>query len=408
MLVRIPRLRARAGARAASLVLLALAGLFGVASRPAEAIDLWPLYVNAEDEFSVLWPLFERDGNFAMVFPFYYRTNEGKDHHVLWPFLKISEGRARRVLPVWFRGGEQDFMLFPLIRQRPESTFWSIPPTYVRHDGTLTGVYPLFIRTTDSLFVFPTFYRSRMEGREKLMVFPFFSHSHDAATKERKTRVMLLYNSESRPGESSTMLFPFFHRAKEGEDRRLWLAPYYGSTTGEGDARRRYHSLVPLLFRERGKDYAFDAVAPFFFRERAGESSMMAMLPFFWREKSPESSFLLAGTFWKERSPSSRGIGLVPFYGTGSSTDHAPIVVHPGMEGPTPEGAEARPAPAPGPVVTRHWTRLLAGFYSRKAVERDGVLVSRYRRFGIFSDTLHEDGRRVFRLLGIPVRERVN
>ena len=111
--------------RRLSLVLaLALISL----SARAFSIDAWPLLEKTPKSTTVLYPFYVHEGKFLMLFPAYYRTNEGRDQHFVWPLVKTSDGRLTRVAPVWFSGNEKEYVLFPLIWQNEESTFWSVPP----------------------------------------------------------------------------------------------------------------------------------------------------------------------------------------------------------------------------------------------------------------------------------------
>ena len=65
--------------RATATLLLALASPLSVHA----AVDAWPLLEIDEDTTTVLYPLYVDDGDFQMVFPLYYRTNEGRDHHAV-------------------------------------------------------------------------------------------------------------------------------------------------------------------------------------------------------------------------------------------------------------------------------------------------------------------------------------
>ena len=75
-------------------VLLAALWLVTPARTSHADIDLWPLLEISDDSTTVLYPLFVHEGPFMMIFPLYYRTNEGSDHHLAWPFFKISEGEV--------------------------------------------------------------------------------------------------------------------------------------------------------------------------------------------------------------------------------------------------------------------------------------------------------------------------
>jgi len=132
-------------------------GLFvltvGAHPRQARAeVDWWPLFQKSEEGMTVLYPLYVREGDFQMIFPFYYRTNQGRDTHLLWPLIKLSEGRIERVAPFWFSADDDEFTLFPLIHRDSDATITLIPPMYTRADGTQTTFVPFYsVSETKSL-----------------------------------------------------------------------------------------------------------------------------------------------------------------------------------------------------------------------------------------------------------------
>ena len=154
-----------------SLVLAALA----LPGRLGAEVNLWPAFESTEDSTTVLYPFFVHEGDFMMVFPWYYRTNGGKDHHVLWPIAKTSEGRVARLAPFWFSGQDGAFTLFPLIRQTSDYTVWTVPPVYHRHDGSFQAVFPFYMRSPEKLYVFPTFYRSQSQSVTRTLLFPVYA-----------------------------------------------------------------------------------------------------------------------------------------------------------------------------------------------------------------------------------------
>jgi hypothetical protein len=58
-------------------------------------VDLWPFLELSDRQTTVMYPFYVHEGDFMMVFPAYYRTNEGHDHHVLWPLAKHLEQKGR-------------------------------------------------------------------------------------------------------------------------------------------------------------------------------------------------------------------------------------------------------------------------------------------------------------------------
>ena len=281
-----------------------------LAALPARAdVDLWPLLEIDDDTTTVAYPLFVKDGDFMMVFPLYTRTNGARDHHVLWPLLKTSEGRLTRLAPLYFSAHEDEFTLFPLIRQTPDYVAWSVPPVYADRHEKFWMLFPLYLRDDDLHLAFPNLY------------------------------------FENGPGGSRRFgSVGIFDYAREGDDRTLhaplWLA---GARFG-GDTRWSY--LAPL--------YA-------------------------WRE-DPEREMLFILTYYRTRSAVRESTGVFPFYAV----------------------AEER-----GSSRRKHSWSVLWPLYERvEVVDEGGALLSRQRRFLLFSDALDEEGNRTLRIIGIPVVER--
>jgi hypothetical protein len=107
-------------------------------------VDAWPFYQTSEDGTTVMYPFYERDGAFRMIFPFYYETNEGADTHFLWPMVKVADGRLERFAPFWFSAESGEFTIFPLIRRDAEGTLTTVPPMYTAADGLQTTVIPFY------------------------------------------------------------------------------------------------------------------------------------------------------------------------------------------------------------------------------------------------------------------------
>ena len=147
------------------LIALLLMLLLAVPGTSRSDVDLWPFLEISDRSTTVLYPFYVREGKFLMMFPFYYRTNEGQDHHFVWPLVKFSEGRLKRILPLWLSPREGEYTLFPIFRWTPRQILWPVPPIYLKRDGTFRLVPPLYAKRGDTEIVPPSFYRVREEGK---------------------------------------------------------------------------------------------------------------------------------------------------------------------------------------------------------------------------------------------------
>lgn len=128
----------------------ALSMLCMVPGPAAADVDLWPLFEKTDDSLTVLYPFWVQEKSFHMVLPFYYRTNEGRDQHVLWPLFKFSGGRGLvRAAPLYF-GGESDgeYTLFPFYQHTAEHTITLIPPRYTTADDQVEVIFPVYAYTS--------------------------------------------------------------------------------------------------------------------------------------------------------------------------------------------------------------------------------------------------------------------
>jgi hypothetical protein len=282
----------------------------------ARGIDLWPALVLSERETVVLYPLYVREQqsaritgvdpgrveiqlgseeegaresigpdesfaglsypelvergvgplrtpDFLMLFPWYYRTNYGRDHHALWPLFKSSRGRVERVAPIWFRS-ESSFTLLPIIHRTPTLTLWAIPPTVMRRDGSMTAVFPLFARREHELYVAPTYYRTRRPGEPAVdALLPFWFYRRDASSSlvdllvlfgwqrgpdsDAEWALPLFYDQRQPERRRTGLLLPLYYRDREPDRARTWLLPVYV----ERGARASRTWVVPLWLSTR-------------------------------------------------------------------------------------------------------------------------------------------------------------
>jgi hypothetical protein len=240
------------------------AALLALALIPARAraLDLWPLAEFSDERTMVLYPLYEREGNFEMIFPFYYRTNQGRDHHFVWPIAKVSEGRLTRLAPFWYSADADTFTIFPLLRQTPDYTCWTVPPIYTRHDGKFKAVWPFYAQSPNLLFVAPSFVRTTEGNNTRAMMIPFYFSNRSPERASYEVPILFSYATDrsgydlwllpfwrsEHGAEQEAMLLPFYfrsaHAVSGGQANRLWLLPWVQGTSPSG----RYHGLLPLYF----------------------------------------------------------------------------------------------------------------------------------------------------------------
>ncbi|MBI4878628.1 MAG: hypothetical protein HY812_03075 [Planctomycetes bacterium] len=183
--------------------------------------DLWPLYERDKDSLTVAYPLYVREGPFRLVFPFYCRTNEGRDHHVLWPLVKVSEGRLVRAAPFYYSAQEDRFTLLPLIHQTPERTILGVPPAYIEGDFQL--VLPFYLRTGGHRVVLPGVYWRTNGGEVDRVVCPLVVYAREGNAR----KLYVLSAGAAWGGKSHRQWFlPLFSRSEAADARKLWLAPY--------------------------------------------------------------------------------------------------------------------------------------------------------------------------------------
>ncbi len=203
---------------ARTLVLVsAAAALCGCAST-----DLWPLYERDQDSLTVAYPFYVREGPFRLVFPFYCRTNEGRDHHVLWPLAKVSDGRLVRAAPLYYSAQEDRFTLLPLIHQTPERTILGVPPAYIEGDFLL--VLPFYLQSSGHRFVAPCVYWHTDRGEvDRVCCLPAVVYQ-----RERDARSLYVLSAGAAWGGKShrQWFLPLFSRSVAADSRKLWLAPY--------------------------------------------------------------------------------------------------------------------------------------------------------------------------------------
>lgn len=201
--------------------------------------------------------------DFIMAFPWYYRTDYGRDQHVLWPIYKRSRGRTERVAPLWF-AGENSYTLLPIIHRTPTYTLWLTPPVYVERDGPTWAVFPLFLRTEYEFYSLPAYYRRR------------------------------------KPGEPAVdMLFPLYGWQRDAHQQTLWaVAGLYGRIRGPDDATEDW--VFPLWYHGHdAKSERTGILFPLYFGIREPQRSATWLLPV-WIDRTPTLSRTWVVPFWLE------------------------------------------------------------------------------------------------------------
>jgi hypothetical protein len=254
---------------AAALVAIAL--LIAAVPRSQADVNLWPLLELSEDETTVLYPLFVNEPRFQMIFPFYYKANESRDTHLLWPLIKFHDGKLQRAAPFYFRDNE-NYTFFPVIRQTEAYTMWFIPPMYFDKDGDFSAIVPIYIASQHAKFLFPnTYWHRDSEGEvDNWCFWPIATH--DTRDGDDYMRVLNYARSTNADKEWSTF-FPLYFKGKSADEEETWMLPYYSfeserqstrclfplfhgsnETFANGQSRRTRNVLWPLYHLEEERD----------------------------------------------------------------------------------------------------------------------------------------------------------
>ena len=177
------------------LFLLAL----GLVPSTAHAdVHLWPVFEVSKDELSILYPLFSHDDSMTMIFPLYYGFPKEEEHHLLWPLVKVKEGRVTRVFPSWFQEEGGDFLFFPFAARTSGKTFLLLPPMLLDEHGSLQALFPFYIRSTGS-----TSAKGQTESTQHIL-WPIYSRSdvkdEDGNLVSRNRRWLIFSESVDEKG----------------------------------------------------------------------------------------------------------------------------------------------------------------------------------------------------------------
>jgi hypothetical protein len=330
---------------------LASPGLASSEGGQRPKVDAWPLLEIDEDTTTVLYPLYSKEGDSITSFPFYYRTNGGRDHHVLWPMVKVSDGHLERVAPLYF-SGEDQLTIFPLIHRTEQSTTLLFPPAHWRHDGDFFALLPFYARSGDHRFYAPSIF---VEVKDK----HGDKHGDKGERRIERIHAVPLFNYEQRSGRQRKKLnILFLSRNQWGEDwREIKLLPMGAVRSGTAD------------------DYVW--IGPYY---QDDEVRMVAPLYYENETAHEHDRWILT---WREQRSNDRQISAVyPFYSDTHDTIHG--------------NRKRRTLSALWPVYHREEILSDAG-------DRDSMK----RRFLMFSDVRSADGTRRFELFGLPVSETV-
>ena len=305
-------------------------------------IDAWPFLEITDDSTTVCYPFYVKEKNFKMIFPLYFNTNDGKDYHFFWPLVKISEKRLQRAIPFWYTENE-DFTLFPLIRQTPEYTFWSVPPIFFDKKQNFSAVIPFYIKNENKRFIFPNiYYHKENDVITDLKIFPFVDSVNRNDVKS--INYCYLLGNKQKKNFYSKWFLPFYYSNKQKGKETLWALPYYYKKNDH----QVINEVVPIYQKIEGK----------------------------WHRS------LRVFNYYHKTEPKWEKTGIFPIYQfkqSQLSKNRSKSVID-----------------------------MFCFMYRKEIItSEDGKLLERKRRFLIFSDELNSEGKRLFKILGNIISERV-
>jgi hypothetical protein len=315
-------------------------------------VDLWPLLELNDNTTTVCYPLYSQEGKFKMIMNLYVNTDDGKEHHIFWPFVKFSEDKLERLTPFYFSDTPNEFILFPFMFQTQNFTLWTVPPVYMRKDGDFKAVIPLYIKNKNSLFVFPNIFINEEPDGKSVDVFPFYSYSHKkiANSVRDELRIGNYVYSENFERKSSAF-FPLYAKeiAKNSQaDSSFMIVPYYHEWCDE-------------------RNYSKHIFAPFFATKTSKEESYTWLL-----------------NYYKYQSENKSTLNVFPFYGVTEEVNYQR-------------------------ETTKESMWVVWPFYARERKSgNDGKVIAKNNRFLIFSNNLERSGKRTFSIFGKVITERMN
>jgi hypothetical protein len=209
-------------------------GLTTITPAARADVSAWPLLVLSEEETNILYPLYVDEPRFKMIFPLYYRTNQQRDTHLLWPLVKFHDGQLVRAAPFYFRDNE-DYIFFPFIWQSEDFALWFVPPMYFDKVGDFSAIVPVYIRNRDSMFLFPNTYWHRNSDNDidHWCFWPFITSDKRDSDYFR----FLTYFRRSSGTRTTAAMFPIYCHSKTASSESTWFLPYYREKTETSDTR---------------------------------------------------------------------------------------------------------------------------------------------------------------------------
>ncbi len=329
------------------LIVLSLICLLGLPGTSRSDVDLWPFLEISDRTTTVLYPLYVREGKFLMLFPFYYRTNEGQDHHLVWPIVKYSEGRLKRFLPLWISPKEGEYTLFPIFRWTPREILSAVPPMYLQRDGGFRLVLPLYAKRGDKEVMPPSLYRVREEGKPtRIGLWPVSEYT--SSPERRGIHILRFLRMDWGREVFLLRIWPILSWHREKDARSFWLIPFH---------------------HERSDKHSDTSLYPVFAYRSDEESMGLWLVPFLYSNSPKAFKSWLFGIF------------------------------------------DLRRREIAGTENIRTSFTLLGfkafSFYRRQAVTSStGKLLEHKRRLLIFSEVLEASGKRSFRIFGLRVMTR--
>jgi len=393
----------------------------GIGAAQAD-VDMWPFIEWDDQNKTVMYPFYanEENGDFKMRWPLYYKTNQGRDSHYLWPSVKFHDGQLTRFAPFWFGETSDDYVFFPFVVQKPGYSAWLFPPAYTRTDGTFKAFYPFYVRSDQTTYIFPNILRKQRSDSSSLSVFPFYSNSEERTINgeqiSRSSRFLNYYSKNDLSNRSSGF-FPFWGSRQDSLSRNKWFLNYYSSSDNTGskrgffpfwgdnsdeltgkqnnwfinysytvDKNKERTQFFPLYTKVKRFDEAGQVTKSYsrtglLYQSQKGDSNYTSCLPLFIKESSPDEKSFWALNYYSKQSSDKTACKFWPFYGTESEKQV--------------NGTTKRSTWAAWPL------------YSRSSVVKGEKEIRVSKRFLIFTNERTPRGR-TFKLFGIPLRERVS
>lgn len=257
-------------------------GVGGGAAPAEERINLWPLYYQDGELFSLAWPLYDQDDKGFALRPL--AAVDGSRGEVLWPWISWNA----------------------------EAGDWAVLPVY-RRDGEL-GVFPVYMHGSWGTFAGPVYWHRDEQGEiDRHAVFPFYYLGDGEG-------VVLNYiwqeETEVRPG--GWVFLPL--AAAIGEWRQAGPLYWHRDTDGSWDT----HGLAP--FYHHSPELTVVGPAYWLWGED-GEAENYGIFPLF--HIGAQTSFL-GPALWARDAEGELSFALVvPAFGYGKKDDGSAFYLTP-------------------------------------------------------------------------------